>query len=464
MSEMRRVTNEDRQVSNIKMPPHSLEAEQSVLGGLILDNEAWEKVAEKLVAEDFYRNDHRLIFKALHYLAEHAQPMDVVTLYEFLDQEGESDEIGGLAYIADLAKNTPSASNIGAYADIVRERAVLRSLIGVANEIADAAYEPKGRKPDELLDLAESKVFKIAEERETSDGGGPESVGYILPRALDRLEEIQKSKGGITGLATGFKDFDDMTSGLQPADLVIVAGRPSMGKTTVAMNMAEHAAIHSGKPVLVFSMEMPSQSLLMRSFASIGGIDATRLRTGALDDRDWDNLSVASNILKNNCKMFIDDSAGLSPTEVRSRARRVVREHGSLSMILIDYLQLMRVPGLGENRTQEVSEISRSLKALAKELECPVVALSQLNRSLEQRADRRPVMSDLRESGAIEQDADLICFIYRDEVYNPESERKGIAEIIIGKQRNGPIGTVNVTFQGHYNRFVNYTPSYDDEY
>lgn len=455
--------SEDRQVRNIKMPPHSLEAEQSVLGGLLLDNEAWEKVAEKLVADDFYRKDHKLIYKALHYLADNAKAMDVVTLFEFLEQEGEADEIGGLAYIADLAKNTPSASNIGAYADIVRERAVLRSLISVANEIADSAYEPKGRKPDELLDLAETKVFKIAEERESNDAG-PESIGSILPRALDRLEEIQKSKGGITGAATGFKDFDNMTSGLQPSDLVIVAGRPSMGKTTVAMNMAEHAAIHGGKPVLVFSMEMPSQSLLMRSFASIGGIDATRLRTGTLDDRDWDNLSVASNILKNNCKMFIDDSAGLSPTEVRSRARRIVREHGDLGMILIDYLQLMRVPGMSDNRTLEVSEISRSLKALAKELKCPVVALSQLNRSLEQRADRRPVMSDLRESGAIEQDADLICFIYRDEVYNPETERKGMAEIIIGKQRNGPIGSVNVTFQGHFNRFVNYTPAYDEEY
>jgi replicative DNA helicase len=455
---------DERQINSIKMPPHSLEAEQSVLGGLILDNEAWEKISEKVIAEDFYRNDHRLIFKALAYLAENTRPMDVVTLFEFLEQEGEADEIGGLAYIADLAKNTPSASNIVAYADIVKERSVLRSLIGVANEIADSAYEPKGRSPDELLDLAETKVFKIAESRESQTTGGPESVSHILPRALDRLEEIQKSKGGITGLATGFKDFDDMTSGLQPADLVIVAGRPSMGKTTVAMNMAEHSAIHSGKPVLVFSMEMPSQSLLMRSFASIGGIDATRLRTGALDDRDWDNLSVASNILKNNCKLFIDDSAGLSPTEVRSRARRLVREQGDIGMVLIDYLQLMRVPGMGENRTQEVSEISRSLKALAKELSCPVIALSQLNRSLEQRADRRPVMSDLRESGAIEQDADLICFIYRDEVYNPESERKGIAEIIIGKQRNGPIGTVNVAFQGHYNRFVNYTPAYDDEY
>ena len=455
--------NDDRQVNNIKMPPHSLEAEQSVLGGLILDNDAWEKIAEKIVAEDFYRNDHRLIFRALHYLAENSKPMDVVTLFEFLEQEGEADEIGGLAYIGDLAKNTPSASNIVAYAEIVRERAVLRELISVANNIADSAYQPKGRKPDELLDLAESQVFKIAEQRESANVG-PESVSHILPRAIDRLEEIQKSKGGITGQATGFTDFDNMTSGLQPSDLVIVAGRPSMGKTTIAMNMAEHAAIHGDKPVLIFSMEMPSQSLLMRSFASIGGIDATRLRTGALDDKDWDNLSVASNILKNNCKLFIDDSAGLSPTEVRSRSRRMVREQGSIGMILIDYLQLMRVPGMSENRTQEVSEISRSLKALAKELECPVVALSQLNRSLEQRADRRPVMSDLRESGAIEQDADVICFIYRDEVYNPESESKGIAEIIIGKQRNGPIGTVKVAFQGHYNRFVNYTPAYDGEY
>ena len=455
--------SEDRQLKNLKMPPHSLEAEQSVLGGLILDNDAWEKISDKIVSEDFYRSDHRLIFRALHYLAENARPIDVVTLFEFLEQGGEADDIGGLAYIADLAKNTPSASNIVAYADIVRERAVLRSLISVANEIADSAYEPKGRRPDELLDLAETKVFKIAEERESKDGG-PESVGSILPKALDRLDEIQKSKGGITGQATGFSDFDNLTSGLQPSDLVIVAGRPSMGKTTMAMNMAEHAAIHGDKPVLVFSMEMPSQSLLMRSFASIGGIDATRLRTGALDDRDWDNLSVATNILKNNCKLYIDDSPSLSPTEVRTRSRRLVREHGPLGMILIDYLQLMRVSGMSENRTQEVSEISRSLKALAKELNCPVVALSQLNRSLEQRADRRPVMSDLRESGAIEQDADLICFIYRDEVYNPETDKKGIAEIIIGKQRNGPIGTVKVTFQGHYNRFVNYTSGYEDEY
>jgi len=454
---------EDKQVSAIRMPPHSMEAEQSVLGGLLLDNEAWEKVAERLVPEDFYRRDHRILFNAIRYLAENGRPIDVVTLYEFLEQEGDADDVGGIAYITELAKYTPSASNIVAYADIVREKAVLREMLNAANEIADSAYEPKGRTPDELLDAAEAKVFKIAEKRETQDSG-PTLVSQILPDALNRLDEIQNSKGGITGLSTGFKDLDNMTTGLQPADLVIVAGRPSMGKTTFAMNIAEHAAVHSEKPVLVFSMEMPAQSLLMRSFASIGGIDATRLRTGALDDRDWDNLTVATNIIKNNCKMFIDDSAGLSPTEVRSRARRVAREHGDMGLVLIDYLQLMRVPGMAENRTLEISEISRSLKALAKELNCPVIALSQLNRSLEQRSDKRPVMSDLRESGAIEQDADLICFIYRDEVYNPDTEQKGVAEIIIGKQRNGPIGTVKVAFQGHYNRFKDLEQHHEELY
>ncbi|WP_444994789.1 replicative DNA helicase [Aliikangiella sp. IMCC44359] len=455
--------DEDQQVNHIKMPPHSLEAERSVLGGLLLDNEAWEKVSDKLVAEDFYRKDHRLIFRALKYLAENTRPMDVVTLYEFLEQEGEADEIGGLAYIADLAKNTPSASNITAYAEIVRERAVLREMISISNEVADAAYFPKGRSSDELLDMAESKVFKIAEKRENKDGG-LKIASTFLDETLDRVQFAVDSKGGITGLSTGFTDLDAKTNGLQNSDLLIVAGRPAMGKTTFAMNIAEHASIHSGKPVLVFSMEMPANQLLMRSFASIGGIDATRLRTGALDDRDWDNLSVATNILKNNCKMFIDDSAGLTPTEVRARSRRIVREHGDVGLIVIDYLQLMTVPGLSDNRTQEISEISRSLKALAKELHVPVVALSQLNRSLEQRADRRPVMSDLRESGAIEQDADIIMFVYRDEVYNKDSERKGTAEVIIGKQRNGPIGTVHLAFQGHFNRFANLATPFDDGY
>ncbi len=452
----------DPATSQLKVPPHSIEAEQSVLGGLMLDNDAWEKVSDKLVADDFYTREHRAIFRAVYYLAENNQPLDVITLHEFLEQEGESDNVGGLAYLGELAKNTPSAANIEAYAKIVRERAVLRELISVSNEIAESAYFPKGRKPDELLDHAEAKVFKIAEQRENNDAG-LKIASTFLQETLDRIQYAVDSKGGITGLSTGFKDLDKMTNGLQKTDLLIVAGRPAMGKTTFSMNIAEHASIHSGKPVLVFSMEMPANQLLMRSFASIGGVDATRLRTGHLDDKDWDNLMVATNILKNNCKMFIDDSPGLSPSEVRSRSRRIAREHGDLGLIVIDYLQLMQVPGLSDNRTLEISEISRSLKALAKELKVPVMALSQLNRSLEQRADRRPVMSDLRESGAIEQDADIIMFVYRDEVYNKETEHKGMAEVILGKQRNGPIGTVHLTFQGHYNRFANYAPEYDDQ-
>jgi len=453
---------EDKQVNKLKLPPHSLEAEQSVLGGLLLDNDAWERISDNLVAEDFYRKEHRLIFRAQTYLANNGRAMDVVTLYEFLEQEGEAEEIGGLAYIADLAKNTPSAANIVAYANIVRERAVLREMISVSNEIADAAYFPKGRNSDELLDLAEAKVFKIAEQREQKDAG-LKLASTFIDETVDRVQFAVDSKGGLTGLSCGFTDLDEKTNGLQNSDLIIVAGRPAMGKTTFAMNIAEHASVHGDKPVLVFSMEMPANQLLMRSFASIGGIDATRLRSGALDDRDWDNLAVASNILKNNCKMFIDDSAGLSPSEVRSRSRRIVREHGEVGLIVIDYLQLMVVPGMSENRTQEISEISRSLKALAKELNVPVIALSQLNRSLEQRSDRRPVMSDLRESGAIEQDADIIAFVYRDEVYNAETEDKGVAEIIIGKQRNGPIGTVRLAFQGHFNRFVNLARSSSNE-
>ncbi len=447
---------------SLKMPPHSLEAEQSVIGGLMLDNDAWEKISDKLVAEDFYTKAHRAIFRALYYLAENNQPMDVITLNEFLEREGEADNVGGLSYLAEVAKNTPSAANIEAYAKIVRERAVLRELISVSNQIADSAYKPEGRTSDELLDSAESKVFKIAEKRENKDAGLKPAASF-LQETLDRVQFAVDSKGGITGLSTGFKDLDRKTNGLQKTDLVIVAGRPAMGKTTFAMNIAEHAAIHSGKPVLVFSMEMPSNQLLMRSFASIGGVDATRLRTGHMDDKDWDNLMVASNIIKNNSKMFIDDSPGLSPSEVRSRSRRIVREHGDVGLIVIDYLQLMTVPGLSDNRTLEISEISRSLKALAKELEVPVVALSQLNRSLEQRADRRPVMSDLRESGAIEQDADIIMFVYRDEVYNKETEAKGKAEVIIGKQRNGPIGTIELAFQGHFNRFANLARDYHDE-
>ncbi len=442
----------DRKVQDLKVPPHSLEAEQSVLGGVMIDNDAWDAVSEILVADDFYLKEHRQVFRAMTSLANTSKPLDVITLSEFLEQQDDADV--GMAYLGELARNTPSVANVRAYSEIVRERAVSRELIRAANEIADSAYNPKGRPVAEILDSAESRVFRIAEQRSTNSEG-PSGIESLLQATLNRIEKISESSDGITGQATGFSDLDEMTSGLQPADLVIVAARPSMGKTTFAMNLVENVALSQKSPVLVFSLEMPSESLIMRSLSSLGRIDQSRLRTGRLHDDDWARLTGAFNQLKQQGNLFIDDAPGLSPSEVRARARRVVREHGPLSMIMVDYLQLMQVPGMSDNRTQEVSEISRSLKSLAKELNVPVVALSQLNRSLEQRSDRRPVMSDLRESGAIEQDADLIMFIYRDEVYKPETEHKGVAEIIIGKQRNGPIGTINLAFQGKYTRFDN---------
>jgi len=450
-------------VSNLKLPPHSLEAEQSVLGGLMMNNDAWEIVEELIVEDDFYRRDHRLIFRSMSTLANLQSPLDAITVSEHLDLQGHGDDTGGLDYLAELVKNTPSAANIHAYSDVVRERALIREMISAANQIADAGFNPEGRKSTELLDFAETSIFKIAEKR-SHDGKGPKDLPLLLKETMKRIEQMNEAKGGITGLESGFGAFDKMTTGLQPADLVIVAGRPSMGKTTFAMNIAEHAAITAEKPVLVFSMEMPSDALLMRSMSSLGRVDQSRIRSGQMDDQDWAQLISAFNILQESGKMYIDDSANLSPAEVRARARRVARDNDGLSLIVIDYLQLMSVPGMGENRTQEVSEISRSLKALAKELSVPVIALSQLNRSLEQRADRRPVMADLRESGSIEQDADLIAFIYRDEVYNEDTENKGMAEIIISKQRNGPIGKVYLTFQGRYTRFDNYADPGMDEY
>ncbi|NVK21223.1 MAG: replicative DNA helicase [Kangiellaceae bacterium] len=443
----------EQKIKDLKVPPHSIEAEQSVLGGVMLDNEMWEMVSEMLLATDFYVKNHREIFKAMDELANMAKPMDVITLSEHLEHKGELDV--GLAYLGDLAQNTPSVANIRAYAEIVREKAVMRQLISASNEIADASFNPEGRTISELLDMAERKVFAIAESREAS-GEGPTAVEDILKSTIARIEVIQKNKGGITGVATGFSDLDKMTSGLQPADLVIVAARPSMGKTTFAMNIVENVALSSDLPVLVFSLEMPNESMIMRSISSLGRLEQTKIRSGQINTKeDWDKFNSGVLQLKNHTKLLIDDSAGLSPAEMRSRARRVVREHGGVALIMVDYLQLMQVPGMSDNRTLEVSEISRSLKALAKELNVPVIALSQLNRSLEQRSDRRPVMSDLRESGAIEQDADLILFIYRDEVYNPETERKGIAEIKIGKQRNGPIGSVELAFMGQFSRFDN---------
>ncbi|EGT3624027.1 replicative DNA helicase [Morganella morganii] len=454
----------DHQMEGLKLPPHSLEAEQSVLGGLMLDNERWDNVSERVTGEDFFSRPHRTIFGQMQRLLEQGRPIDLITLSEALETGGELENVGGFAYLAELSKNTPSAANINAYADIVRERAVIRDMISVANEIADAGYDPQGRSSEDLLDLAESRVFQIAENRANKDEG-PKGIEAILEETVEKIEKLYaQPHDGVTGVSSGYQDLDKKTAGLQPSDLIIVAARPSMGKTTFAMNLCENAAMTEEKPVLIFSLEMPGNQIMMRMLASLSRVDQTRIRTGQLDDEDWARISSTMGILLEKRNMYIDDSSGLTPTEVRSRARRIFREHGGLSLIMIDYLQLMRVPSLSDNRTLEIAEISRSLKALAKELQVPVVALSQLNRSLEQRADKRPVNSDLRESGSIEQDADLIMFIYRDEVYHESSDLKGVAEIIIGKQRNGPIGTVRLTFNGQWSRFDNYAgPSYDDE-
>ena len=447
-------------LSPLKVPPHSIEAERSVLGGLMLDDNAWDNISGTLAAEDFYRSDHRIIYRVMADLVERNNPLDIITISEALEGIGELENVGGLAYISDLASSTPTASNIHAYAQIVRERSTVRSLISVAHEIADSGFNPDGRNSATLIDEAESKVFKISDDRPSS--GGPESVRPLLTRAVERIDVLFQTKGALTGISSGFRDIDEMTSGLQPADLVIVAGRPSMGKTSFMMNIAESAAISGESPVLVFSMEMPSDSLVLRMLSSLGRIDQTKIRTGQLGDDDWPRLTSAVTLL-NDKPLFIDDTAALSPNEIRSRARRVAREHGKLGMILLDYIQLMQVSGTSENRAGEISEISRSLKSIAKEFDCPVIAGSQLNRSLEQRPDKRPVMSDLRESGAIEQDADVIMAIYRDEVYHEDAE-KGIAEIIILKQRNGPIGRKKLAFVGQYTKFEDLAVGYDDYY
>jgi replicative DNA helicase len=454
---------EDREIARIKLPPNSVEAEQSVLGALLLSSDGWDSVAEEVAVDDFYRPDHRLIFRQISKLAEAAEPVDVITVADKLTANGELDAAGGLAYLAELAGSTPSASNIRAYAQVVRERASLRNLIEAAQEIAESGFSPEGRTSTQLIDEAEHRIMQISEQGTKS--GGPQEVNPLLKATVDRIEELFNSDGDITGLSTGFVDLDGMTSGLQPSDLVIVAGRPSMGKTSFAMNLVENAVLLEGqkKPIIVFSMEMPAESLMIRLLSSIGRIDQTRIRNGKLEQEDWPKLSTAVNKLK-DVPLFIDDSAGLTPTEVRSRSRKIAREHGGIGMIMVDYLQLMQVAGSNEGRTAEISEISRSLKAIAKEFECPMVALSQLNRSLEQRPNKRPINSDLRESGAIEQDADVIMFIYRDEVYNEDSQEKGVAEIIIGKQRKGPIGTCRLAFVGQFTRFENLARGSYEEY
>jgi replicative DNA helicase len=449
------VTSLRARASGLKVPPHSLDAEQSVLGGLMLDDEAWFNVAEVVGGQDFYRGAHDIIFSAMEDLASDDQPLDAVTVAERLQSKGLLDKAGGLAYLGELADSTPGASNVVAYARIVREYSTLRQLIGAANRIAESAFNPEGQPSDELLDQAEQAIFAIAEGRLKE--GGPERVVPLLSRTVDKVERLYATREPITGIPTGFDDLDKKTAGLQPSDLIIVAGRPSMGKTSVAMNIVEHALMDKDASVLVFSMEMPGEQLVLRMLSSLGRIDQTRLRTGEMHEDDWPRFTSAVSQLKDK-KLFIDDTPALSPNDIRTRARRVARETGGLDMIMVDYLQLMRGSGKVENRTNEISEISRSLKAIAKEMRCPVVALSQLNRGLENRTDKRPVMADLRESGAIEQDADVILFVYRDEVYNPESDAAGTAELIIGKQRNGPIGSVRLSFIGNLTKFENLAP------
>ncbi len=447
---------DDPQIEALKLPPHSLEAEQSVLGGLLLDNDAADRVGDVLADGDFYSEAHRLIFRHILALIGDGKPADVVTVAETLSSVQRLDYVGGLGYLGALVENVPTAANIRHYAEIVRERSILRQLAGTAGEIADAAYNPMGRSAKEILDIAEGKVLHIAEQ---GARGNKQffPIGDLLTSVVDRIEELysRDNPSAVTGVPTGFSDLDEKTSGLQPGDLVVVAGRPSMGKTALALNIGEHVALAAGLPVAVFSMEMGASQLALRMIGSVGRLDQHMLRTGRLGADDWEKLSEALGRL-HEAKIVIDETPALTAMELRSRARRITKQYGKLGLVIVDYLQLMQGSSSVENRATEISEISRSLKALAKELQVPVMALSQLNRSLEQRPNKRPVMSDLRESGAIEQDADVILFIYRDEVYNAESQDAGTAEIIIGKQRNGPIGTVRLTFLGEYTRFENF--------
>jgi len=450
----------DSQLEAIKLPPHSVEAEQSVLGGVLLDTTAWDKVTDLLLERDFYRFEHRLIFRHIARLTEQAKPVDVITVAESLENNAELDKAGGLSYLGSLAQNVPTAANIHRYAEIVRERAIMRQLAEAASAIGTSAYNPGGRDARQLLDEAEKLVFEISEAGERGKQGFVEIIP-LLTQVVERIETLysRDNDSDVTGIATGFTDLDSLTSGLQPGDLIIVAGRPSMGKTAFSINIAEHVALEGKRPVAIFSMEMGGTQLAMRMIGSVGKLNQHTLRTGKLEDDDWARMTHALGRL-HDADIFIDETAALNSIDLRSRARRLHRqnlEKGGLGLIVIDYIQLMSSTSSkgGDNRANEISEISRSLKSLAKELHVPVIALSQLNRSLEQRTNKRPIMSDLRDSGAIEQDADLILFIYRDEVYDPDSKYKGMAEIIIGKQRNGPIDTVGLTFRGEYTRFDN---------
>ncbi|GAB3266220.1 replicative DNA helicase [Chitinimonas naiadis] len=447
---------EDSQLANIRTPPHSVEAEQSVLGGLLIDNGSWDRIADAITEPDFYRDDHRVIFRHISRMVETGRPADAITVAESLDNADQLAYVGGLTYLASLAQNVPSAANIKRYAEIVRERSIMRQLAAIGTEIADAAYNPKGREAAQLLDMAEGKVFEIAEQSARGKQGFL-GMPQLLKEVVTRIDELysRDNPDAVTGIPTGWTDFDNRTSGLQPGDLIIVAGRPSMGKTAFSVNLAENVAIDSGLPVAIFSMEMGGAQLAMRMIGSVGRLDQHKIKTGRLEDDDWQKLTYAAGKLS-EANIFIDETPGLTALELRARARRLARQfNGKLGLIVIDYIQLMSGSGKDQNRATEVSEISRSLKGLAKELRVPVIALSQLSRAVEQRPNKRPMMSDLRESGAIEQDADLIIFLYRDEYYNPDSPDKGLAEIIISKHRNGPTGTVRLTFLGHWSRFEN---------
>lgn len=452
----------DRQVAQLRIPPHSLEAEASVLGGLLLDNGAWDRVGDLLSDSDFYRYEHRLVFSAVSVLVNANRAADVITVFENLQSQGKADEVGGLAYLNSLAQYVPSSANIRRYAEIVRERSILRKLVSVSDEIATSAMNTNGKPVPHILDEAEQKIFNIGEEGSRMRQGF-QSMGNLVIQLLDRVEEMSQNPNDITGVPTGFFDLDRMTSGMQAGDLIVLAARPSMGKTALAINIAENVALKEGLPVAVFSMEMGASQLAIRIVGSIGRIDQGRLRTGKLQDDEWPRLAEAVERLK-TVSLSIDETPGLTPSELRASARRLARNCGKLGLVVVDYLQLMSGSsgGDGDNRATELGEISRGLKMLAKELQCPVIALSQLNRGVEQRTDKRPMMSDLRESGAIEQDADVIMFIYRDDYYNKDSKEPGVAEIIIGKQRNGPTGTVKLTFLKPITKFESYAGGSSD--
>ncbi|AGI27150.1 Replicative DNA helicase [Candidatus Portiera aleyrodidarum] len=450
---MKKIIN-DKDIKKLKIPPHSLEAEQSILGGLMLDNEAWNKISEIIINEDFYSIEHKYIFDAIKDIAEKNNIIDIVTVAESLEKNNKLEKIGGISYLSELSRNTPSINNIVAYADIVRERAILRNLISIANKIAEEAFNRKGNNVQEIINKAEKLIFKISESRYRVKN--ILNINELLNRTIDRINKMYSTKSSMTGLITGFTELDKMTSGFQKSDLIIIAGRPSMGKTSFAMNIVESIILNNNEdPVIIFSMEMPAEQLILRMLSSLGRIDQNNIRKGNIGEEDWLKLTESLKLIK-NCKLYVDDTPMLTPIEIRKKIRRCIRDTGKISLIMIDYLQLMHVSGISYNRTAEISEISRSLKSIAKEFNCPVLAVSQLNRSLEQRINKRPIISDLRESGAIEQDADLILFIYRDEVYNSDSlDNKGLAELIIGKQRNGPIGVINIRFIGKFTKFEN---------